>query len=271
MIVRDVKAKNSMSSTPSIPDSNSYNWVIVPATRCVQAVAEGARLSGLLQRAVGALANQESLLIKIEAFLKLAGKDVHESDVALDEKNSWTTWAKDLLAGGLHEVHAPGIIALWATLEVAVEDTATLILINDGQAVINAVQAGLKIPSKWLQPFDETTARRAFARFEQVARESRSIADAYAYILQVLGVKVSVQSTVLEKLSELNYVRNCILHRGGIVDGRGSVEAPRLALCTGDSIRVTKETYLEYFSAVGEFAQQILEATIKSRHARWKS
>lgn len=259
-----------MSSLPTIPASDSYNWVIVPVTRCIQSVADGARLSGLLQRAVASLASQEALLCQLEALLRLMGKDVPVAEEGSIPAAGWTQWAKELIDSGLHEVHAPGVIALWASLEVTVEDTVTLILVNDAQALADVVAAGVRPSQSWPRPLDESNARRVFARFEQVSRGTRSIAQAYAHMLQVLGVHASVPPHVLETVAELNYVRNCILHRGGIVDSRASQEAPKIGLSVGDTVRVERDDYLRYFGAVGAFAQQVLEGAIASRHARWK-
>jgi hypothetical protein len=64
-------------------------------------------------------------------------------------------WANELLEDDLHAIHVPGIIALWASLEVAVEDTATLILVNDRKAVDDVVKAGSSVPSSWPLPLDE--------------------------------------------------------------------------------------------------------------------
>ncbi len=259
-----------MPTTPSIPDSDSFNWIIVPATRCVQVVADGAKLSGLLQRAVMALADQEPMLQRLEALLTAIGAGASVAAMGPVAQPNWTTWANDLIQNDLHDIHVPGIIALWTSLEVAVEDTVTLILVNDPQAVVDAVLAGMKAPPKNSPPLDEDTARRAFSQLERIARQTRSVAEAYAHVLTVLGVNLSVPHDVSEVLAELNYVRNCLLHRGGTVDSRVTREAPSSGLAVGDMVHFTYEGYQRYFRAVGAFAQAMLEAAIASRHGRWK-
>lgn len=259
-----------MPTIHTIPDSDSYNWIIVPITRCVQSVSDGAKMSGLLQRAVSVLANQDILLNQVEALLKAIGTGSQYTEDLPTSEPIWVQWSRELIDNGLHELHVPGIIALWASLEVAVEDTAVLILLEDAQALIDASLAGVKLPSSCPTPLDESNARRIFARFEQVSRGTRSIAQAYAHILQTLGVSTSVAPEILETLAELNYVRNCILHRGGVVDSRVSLEAPKAGLAVGDVVHVSEQDYSRYFNAVGSFALEILNGTIASRHARWK-
>lgn len=260
-----------MPTTPSIPDSDSFNWIIVSATRCVQVVADGAKLSGLLQRAVMALADQEPMLQRLQALLTAMGAGASVAAMGPVAQPNWTTWANDLIRNDLHQIHVPGIIALWTSLEVAVEDTATLILVNDPQAVVDAVPAGMKSLPKSSPPLDEDTARRAFSQLERTARQTRSVAEAYAHVLAVLGMNLSIPSDVCEVLSELNYVRNCLLHRGGTVDSRVAREAPNSGLAVGDVVHFTHDGYQRYFRAVGAFAQAMVEAAVASRHGRWKS
>ena len=259
-----------MPSIKTIPDSDAFNWIIGPSTRCIQSVADGANLAGLLKRAVICLSVQESLLNKVEVLLKAVTNNTQITEAPPSTESMWTTWSKELIAKDLHAIHVPGIIALWASLEVAVEDTATLVLVNDLQSLDDAVLAGFKLPSGFTKPPGESYARRVFARMEQVSRGTRSIAEAYAHILQVLGVSTSVAPEDFETLAELNYVRNCILHRGGVVDRRVTEEAPNSGLAVGDFVHIAEERYLRYYKSVGSFAQQMLEGSIASRHTRYK-
>lgn len=259
-----------MPLVKTIPDSDAYNWIIGPVTRCIQSVVEGAKLSGLLRRAVMCLASQESLLNQVEVLVTAVRNNNPMVEAPASSESQWTKWSKELLANDLHEVYLPGIIALWASLEVAVEDTATLILLNDHQAQVDAVNAGIKLPSGCPTPLDEFNARRVFGRLEQVSRLTRDIGEAYAHVLGTLGISMSVATESLETLAELNYVRNCILHRGGVVDWRVSEEAAKIGLAVGDEVHITEQDYFRYYEAVGSFAQAMLVGTIASRHIRTK-
>jgi hypothetical protein len=260
-----------MIAVRTIPDSECYNWIIVPATRCVQAVTDGMRLYGMLQRAVSAPGSQEAILNQVEALLRAMGGKDQSDKIPPSPESGLTKWSRELIDNDLHELHVPGAIALWASLEVAIEDTAVLILLNDPKAQIDASLAGVKLPSRLSVPLDESGARRIFARFEQVSRGTRNISQAYVHILETLGISTSVTPTVLNTVAELNYIRNCILHRGGVVDSRVNEEAPESGLVVGDILHIVQEDYFRYYRAVGSFAQEMLEGTIASRHARWKS
>jgi len=70
--------------------------------------------------------------------------------------------------------------------------------------------------------------------------------SAHCHILKTLGILLSIDAAAHEELSELNYVRNCLLHRGGIVDDGVATEAPNLGLATGASVHIGQASYLAY-------------------------
>ncbi|WP_395703120.1 hypothetical protein [Aquabacterium sp.] len=260
-----------MPPTTTIPDAAAYNWIISPAARCILAVGEGARIGGLLHRALVVLSGQKVVLRLAHSLAKITGQSEEPVLRLLASQPELTAWSKEILNNDLHEVNVSGIISLWASLEVAVEDTATLVLQNDVQSLLDLIAIGVKPPKGAPSPLDETTARRVFARAEQVSRgNSRTIAEAYQHILVTIGVPMSVEPAVLEKLTELNYVRNCLLHRGGVVDEKVAQEAPKLGLTTGSQVHIGKQDYADYFDAVGDFAKKLLSGAMGSRHARWK-
>jgi hypothetical protein len=214
--------------------------------------------------------NQGALLGVARNALLTAGRDTKAIDNLLAQQPGLAAWAQEVLDSDLHDLHVSGVIALWSSLEVAVEDTAVLVLMRDATAMSLVAGAGVKLPAPLSNPPTESEARRVFVRFDRLACASRSVSEAYCYILDMLGLSVSVPPITHRKLSELNYVRNCLLHRGGIVDDRVNAEAPGLGLSTGDAIRIGQSTYLEYFDAVGKFAVALLGGAVKSRHVRTK-
>jgi len=89
----------------------------------------------------------------------------------------------------------------------------------------------------------------------------------YCHSLSLLGVHVAIAPDATATLAELNYVRNCFLHRGGIVDERAAEEAPCLNVPLGTKIRVGEETSKEYLKAVSDFAQGLLKGAFESRYS----
>lgn len=257
-----------MSST--IPDSDAYNWIIAPASRCVLAVGEGARVGGLLHRAISALANQGPMLDAVLKITKATGKDTRPIQRLIAEQPGLSAWAQELIDSDLHPLHTSGIVFLWSSLEVAVEDTATLILLRDPTAPSTLAASGVRLPANLSNPLVEIDARRIFSRFERATSGFSTVSEAYCHLLETLGLSLAIDQGVHDKLAELNYIRNCILHRGGIVDDRATKEAPTLGLKPGSSLRIDHSDYLAYYDAVTNFALGLIDAAIKSRHVRIK-
>ena len=150
---------------------------------------------------------------------------------------------------------------------MTVEDAATFILISHPETLGDVERAGVRLPSTLSKPLNETDARRVYRRLESHCREDRNVADGYCYLLSLLGLHVTATPDTTATLAELNYVRNCFLHRGGIVDERAAQEAPRLSGLLGTKIRISEDKSKEYLKAVGDFAQALLKSAFESRYS----
>ena len=259
-----------MQST--IPNSDAINWVIGPAAQCVSLIAEETRIASLLQRAIIALANQGPLLDIARQRLKATNNDVAAIDrLILEQRGGLGQWASELMTEDFDSINRHGIIGIWVALEVAVEDTAVLILIKDDSSLKLVADAGIKLPQSLSSPLTEVDARRVYRRLESHSRKDRSVADGYSHLMAILRVSFALPSEVICSLAELNYVRNCLLHRAGITDERASVEAPDLSLELGIPIKVPSARYLHYFDSVSKFAQALLAGVLSSPHVRTRS
>lgn len=257
-----------MSST--IPSSDSLNWVIGPATQCISLIAEETRVASVLQRAIVALSHQGPLLNIAHQRLKETGADLQAIDRLIRKQQSGLDkWAYELLAEDFDPINRHGIIGMWVALEVAVEDTAILILTKDRSALRLLEKVGIKLPQSLSLPLNERDARRViYKRLETHSRKDRSVAQAYCYLLSILGISVTLPQDVCDTLAELNYVRNCLLHRAGIIDERSYIEAPALSVSIGIPIKVPSARYIHYFDCVGKFAQALLAGVLSSPYVR---
>lgn len=261
-------ADKTMVST--IQRSDSFNWIIGPASHCVLLVGEETVLAGFLQRAIAAAANQEWLLGL--AREKMKGLNNPDGLAAIDriiaEQSFIAQQAKELINQDFHPINVHGLIGLWVAVEVAVEDTAVLVLTKTTQIAQEAISLLKNRPKIESGFVSEASARRIFDRLQRQFREGRSVSDAYQQVLHALKINVSVSSESAKVLAELNYVRNCLLHRGGVVDERAAVEAPFLGLAAGDSVHINGARYLQYFEAVSEFARALLKGVMESPYVR---
>ena len=130
--------------------------------------------------------------------------------------------------------------------------------------------AGIKLPTTISLPTMESDARRIYRRLEQHARSGVAVAEGYVQLMAILQISMPLPAKAIETFSEFNYVRNCFLHRGGIVDERAAVEAPTLGLPLGAMIRISSAKYDQYFDAAAELTSALLKAVIESRYIKTK-
>jgi len=252
----------------SIPNSDALNWVIGPAGQCVTLVGEETRIASILMRAIVALAKQGPLL----ELTRREFRRNNQSEVAINklllEQSGLAEWAEEIISNDYDPINRHGIIGLWVAVEVAVEDTAVLILSKDTNAVTKVKRAGIKLPKSRSKPPPELEARRIYKRLETHARSGQSVSEGYRVLMSVLEVELTIPSETSVILSELNYVRNCLMHRAGIADEKSSQEAPRLGLSIGEPIKIGSKQYLRYFDAVTQFAQALLNGVMSSRYVQ---
>lgn len=249
---------------PSIPDSDNVGWIVAPALRCAGFVAEQAKVGGTVQRALIALAGQKRLIL---ASRQLAVDRGVQPPAALDEllrqQETLGPWAQELVAGDYRPIHASTLIAIWSAIEIAVEDTATLILLKDPDAVQRIVAAGLDVRKQLTSTPNEDTARRAVGALERRLRQTLAAGPALAEMLRLLGISIAPLSEVLDTLTEVNAVRNCLLHRGGVADSALAVQAPALSLVVGDMVKLTSQMMDTYYKAVSDFAVALTYAVVE--------
>jgi hypothetical protein len=242
-------------------------WVIEPADRCVRLIVEETKNAKLIQNALKAFIHVGPLLRA--HYERTPTRDLRD---ILREHEAFAGWAQEIAATDFHSVNAHGIIGLWVAVEVAIEDTVTLILTRDATAMTHLSNAGFKrLPQ--VDPgivLSEERASQLYKSLERQSRgdaqrgDSRSVAEASCHLLSVLGVNVALPSRVAVLLTELNYVRNCLLHRGANADGGAASEAPELNLRPGDPIKLPSERYLRYYEAASAFAQALMKGALEA-------
>lgn len=254
----------------SIPDSDAFNWIIGPAGRCIKLVGDEVETAGFLLRAI-TVAHGFGTYLHMTRKVLLANKGpsaVEASDRLIAEQTRISAQAQEIIDTDFHRINVQGVISLWVAVEVAVEDTVVLILTKAPHEAKNALSALKRPPNIEETTLSEPEARRLYDRLQRQYRENQSVADGYRLLLEALSISVPLSKDVIDTLSELNYVRNCLLHRGGTVDERALTEAPELGLSPGDALRIGKKMYGRYLDATMAFARALLMGVLQSRYVR---
>ena len=82
----------------------------------------------------------------------------------------------------------------------------------------------------------------------------------FACLLKPFGIVPATSDDVRRDLNELAAVRNVIVHRAGIADGRLINLRPWLGLKAGDSVTVGHTAFERYIHAASEYAASIIDA-----------
>lgn len=248
--------------------STPITWVSDPAFRCVKYIAEETIHAATLQRAIIALSHQDWLLKCAREKVIKERKPVALINSLIEQQKYLGKWARDIVSGDYEGINKHGVVGIWVAIEVAVEDTAVGVLINYPGIAQSVANAGVKIPSNLPSVLSENDARRIYNRIERALRQDKSVVDGYTAVLASVDIQMTVPSQAIPIIDEFNYVRNCFLHRGGIVDERVNAEAPDLKLTPGEKLKISSGAFLRYFDAAGEFAKALLHATKSSSYAQ---
>jgi hypothetical protein len=157
-------------------------------------------------------------------------------------------------------VHRHSIIAMWSTMEFTFEDIVIEVICNDPTALSQIRSAGVDLPRKLSQPLTELDARRVYRNAEYSLRRSLSLSASICKILSALGIPFVVAPNVLSFTDEVNAVRNCLLHRGGLIDDQSIRSAPSLTTMKGQRFVVTEEYHKKVFETLSAITKACLQS-----------
>ncbi|MBP6749724.1 MAG: hypothetical protein KA144_08795 [Xanthomonadaceae bacterium] len=195
-----------------------------------------------------------------------SGIPIKPFEELLRRQESLEIWAKEVVNQHHHATNLPALLNIWATIEALVEDTATLIIFHEISARNSLIQAGVKEAS--VQPSTEDDARKIYERSLQKLK-GPSLAKGFISILQCIGVPLQLNSETIDSLQELNYIRNCSLHREGIIELRVKREAPTLNIPLGEKICIDSAKFLKYYDACSDFVQSLIPAMGQTHYQNW--
>ena len=237
-------------------------WILGPTARCIKFVAEEAKIGGLLQNALTHIEMGGPLLdLLMQQFLKEGLLDaVEQLKVLLSSAPHQEQWAKELRAADYSPLNSHSTVAIWSAVEICIEDTIVSILRNDSSAVARVEALGVK--AKLLGTAfaaDDDQLRKIYSKLEDKQRVPGDVVATYEAVLNVFGLSAMTHRNT-NALVELNTVRNCLVHRGGIVDDKAIREAPSLAALKGREILIARADFVRFHEAVSDWAMTLLKS-----------
>lgn len=244
-------------------------WIFAPAKRCVEFIAEEAKIGALLHRSLTHIEMGRPLfdLLKQQFMAADQTEAADLVDVLLASAPYHEEWAKHLRQTDYAALNAHATVAIWAALETCLEDTVVAILANDASAISTIKSLGVKVKH------DEREATQGLGNYRRVFESLHSnrrvkgsnVIATYEAVLDVFGLSARGRASE-EALLELNSVRNCIVHRGGVVDEMAIRAAPSLHGLLGNEVVVSRSDFLRYHEAVSDWTISLMESINASKY-----
>ncbi len=225
-----------------------------PIHTCACFLVEELAISTVSKRGLITLENVRPLLQQVSRILKEKGSRNHKilepilADSVLNEKTA--KWARE---NDFAALHRHGLIAMWSAVEVTTEDIFIDVLCNDPTAFDRLKEVGVEFPRKLSQPLTELDARRAFRSAESHLRKTFSLSDSICEMFGSLRINFTIAPDVLMFIDEINAVRNCILHRGGLINDQDIKAVPSLAQKKGERFVISEEYHKKVYDTLSAF------------------
>lgn len=242
--------------------------ILDPVMTCTTFVAEEGKIGGLLQRALTHFELGRPMLEYVA--LQFAQSGLHDAvepmKGLLAAAPFQEEWAKELRESEYAVLNAHSLVAIWGAVETCIEDTVVKILISspipDGLLAL-----GIKAP---MSEYEEDEANEVYRKIERKLWIKGDVVSSYENILSAFGLSAAVSSGTAEILREINAVRNCLVHRGGVIDEKAAREAPILMPLIGKRFEVSKVNYLRYHEAASEWIAALMSSICSSGYVRAK-
>lgn len=246
------------------------DWIFGPSTRCIQFIGEETKNGGLLKRALAHLELDGPLWGLARERLESTGQTAAlESLDRVAAQSPWNEqWAVEIRTDDYAAINAHSLVAVWGALEICVEDTVAALLRHDPDAGQILLSAGVsaKFIDRGMTADEEID--RTFRRLEQTLAIRGDAIATYERLLNVFGLSARLEKDQHVILLKAGAVRNCIVHRGGLIDTRAATQVPLLEPMIGQTYRVSSEEYLQVHSAAGSFATNLIRSIVASPYVK---
>ena len=243
----------------------SNSLILEPIARAVSSVVAQAKLAHTLQTATIALAGQGPLLLLAQKFVPQQDNAQHAISELIRRQKSLEIWANELQDNSNHDINLPALINIWVTLEALCENLCAAVLLIDASALRGLKQINPKIDEK--MDVTEESSREIY-KLSLARVKGSGLVQGFLIVFTALGFTPQLSNSCISGLTELNYLRNCSLHRAGIVEPRKVKEAPSFPFSIGEQIVVSDQLFARLYNPVAEFLQSLIPSLTKSGHLK---
>ena len=117
-----------------------------------------------------------------------------------------------------------------------------------------------------LESLSEDEARKKFRKLAGKRRGKASAFRSYLFCLESLGLNLCLQPDNIEKLSQFGTMRNCLVHRGGIIDKKAIEEASELAEYADEKICIDADILCDQTKAITDVLLELRSQALTSQY-----
>jgi hypothetical protein len=164
--------------------------------------------------------------------------------------------SRNIIANEFSKTNSHILVAMWNTLQTTIENMLALLLKK--QQVRDDI-VNLDIPKRWKNKLANETDEEVFLQFVTSWKPvGDNVLDKIEMKLSFFDLSGQVSSELEANMVELNALRNCLVHRAGLVDNKLIEAAPTLNFSFGDQILVNKDMLHKAYDTVSQFGVELL-------------
>jgi hypothetical protein len=243
-------------------------WVYGPAARAFRLVTEEIVLAGLTERATFSLIQLPTLL----SFIRSESKHkILKNHKQLERLHAMSLedaeFAKKEVEAGFSRLHIHSIMSLWSFVEACLEDTAVALIKKCNKS--DLCQGSVLFEhANDLPILDDQAALRFKRKFLNIVKDSirSNFMLSFEIFFKCFDINLNNQQDTLNKMQEINSLRNCALHRSKIVDDYALLMSPEIPFKVGEEIIINTQQYNLYMSAIGDYILNFHNKILQSKY-----
>jgi hypothetical protein len=246
-----------------------HAWVIAPIMACFMFMTDELKLCGVTERALITIEGLDPFLrLARNAFQRTGQRNgLAATDRLLAQQPLNAQFAKELRDSDFSLLRSHSLVSTWAALESAVENTAVLILMKDSQTRQKMQSQSRKNKNDPINDWSEEHCRDLFRRWEQDQPRATSVGHRFERSMAFFDMPGQLSNALAGQLAEINALRNCIMHRNGLIDEKAVREAPTLSAKLHQRIHINRNDYQRYHKTISDYVLDLMKRIIASRHA----
>lgn len=202
-----------------------------------------------------------------DAFYKDEQRELVLSIPAVQEKLSnlispLANNARELLSSSSDILLYPSFVGAWALIEAAFEDMIVTIMMADPKTASILTENKIRTKQE-LEPNTQEWALDAIKKMERKVLVPGSVVKTHKALLALFDIPLAYPDSYAELIEEINQVRNCILHRNGVIDEKSATTCARLKQFQGKKMDKSDPIFKVYGTMLADYTLAWLTAVVR--------